>query len=231
MPDKTMTNANIDDILSNAGVKMTDAAPAKIETPTPKTEDGYKGAYRAPDGRMLHQYILDGQKVILPKLLEEMTEDDFYQLGPSLYDSGVNRLPQNLTVKFLDPQWAGHWFNRKASDGRSVSRAMSLGYLPAKKEDCEWVAHSLNDDDGAITDGDLVLMKISKAKMFFQLKTWVDEAKIKQGKNPQTNQFSYQATAEGALFGNPGGKVAYYPTPQAEREFQGLGPVVSMNTA
>jgi hypothetical protein len=213
----------IEEALKNAGVKITSAATPPGKSPAKDEPQG--GVFRSQDGRFLYKYTMeDGQTVVLPKPIAEMTEEDFYQLPISLGDPYAGRLPQTLTVKFKDPQWAGHWFNRKAGDGRRVSEAKSLGYVPAKREDCEWVAHSLNDQDGAIIDNDLVLMKIHKAKLFFQYKHWMDTARKLGGKD------SYKQTAEGAL-GNGAGKVDHYFTPQAEKEFAGVGPVTNIPTA
>jgi hypothetical protein len=214
---------NLDEALNAAGVKTVETLPAK--TPDAPKPEPQGGAYIHADGRTLYKYSLDGQTVILPKPLEQMSEEDFYQLPISLMDGQAGRLPQTLTVKFKDPQWAGHWFNRKAGDGRRVSEAKALGYVPASRDDCEWVAHSLNDEDGAIIDNDLVLMKIHKAKLYLQYKQWMDIARVKGGKA------SYLKTAEGALGAGGAGKVDHYFTPQAEKEYSGLGPVVQIPTA
>jgi hypothetical protein len=214
---------DLDEALKQAGVIATKAAPVKEPEVKATTPEG--GAFLAGDGRMMYKYHLDGQTVVLPKPIDQMSEEDFYQLPISLGDSQAGRLPQTLTVKFRDPQWAGHWFNRKAQDGRRISEAKALGYIPAKREDCEWVSHSLNDDDGAIIDNDLVLMKIHKAKLFLQYKSWMDIAKQKGGKD------SYKSTAENVVGGSAGGKVEHYFTSQAEKEFSGLGPVAQYPTA
>ena len=213
---------SLDAALKEAGVQTVESAPVKevVEKDAPEG-----GAFLASDGRMLYKYNIDGQKIILPKPIEKMSEEDFYQLPISISDTQAGRLPQNLTVKFRDPQWAGHWFNRKAQDGRRVSEAKALGYIPATRDDCEWVSHSLNDDDGAIIDNDLVLMKIHKAKLFLQYKQWMDTAKRLGGKD------SYKQTAEGVLGGRAGGKVDHYFTPQAEKEYAGLGPVAHIPQA
>jgi hypothetical protein len=212
---------NLDEALKSAGVTTVDAIPAK--TPDAPKPEPQGGAFLAGDGRMLYKYTIDDQTIVLPKPIDQMSEEDFYQLPINLAGAQAGRLPQTLTVKFKDPQWAGHWFNRKAGDGRRVSEARALGYVPAMKDDCEWVAHSLNDEDGAIIDNDLVLMKIHKAKLFLQYKQWQDIAKLKGGKN------SYKQTAEGVV-GETGGKVDHYFTPQAE-EYSGVGPVKHMRTA
>lgn len=213
---------NLDEALKTAGVKTVDAIPAK--TPDAPKAEPQGGAFLAGDGRMLYKYVIDDQTVILPKPIDQMSEEDFYSLPINPAGTMAGRLPQTLTVKFNDPQWAGHWFNRKAGEGRRVSEAKALGYIPAMREDCEWVAHSLNDEDGAIIDNDLVLMKIHKAKLYLQYKQWMDIARVKGGKT------SYKQTAEG-MVGISGGKVDHFFTPQAEKEFQGLGSVTHLPTA
>jgi hypothetical protein len=217
MPDKPiMTRTfNLGDALKEAGVKTVDAIPAPVkEAP----EEAQGGAFLAGDGRMMYKYVSNGETIVTPKPLDQMSEEDFYALPISVTGAQAGRLPQNLTVKWRDPHIAGHWFNRKAADGRRVSEALALGYLPAKREDCEWVSSSLNDDDGAIIDNDLVLMKIRKDKLFLQYKQWMDIAKIKGGRD------SYKQTAEGVV-GATGGKVDHYFTAQATKEYSGLGPV------
>lgn len=228
----TMTSANLDDLLAANGVegiKALDGAPPAQpkQTAAEAPVDGsYLGAFRAGDGRYLHKYQ-DSQSrdgyMILPKKLEEMTDEDFYGMSLSIAEVSQNRIPQNLTVKFKDPQWAGYWFNRKASDGKSVSRGLALGFTPAKREDCEWVMPGLNDADGAVTDGDLVLMKIHKMKYFRQfVGAYYEEAKLKG------SQKSYKHAAEN-MTGGGNNKVSHYMTPQAN-EFHGLGPVTHIPT-
>lgn len=214
-------SVNVDDLMKSAGIETTTATPA----PSPKkeaAEPAKNGAFLAQDGRMLYKYSLpNGQTIITPKPLEQMGEQDYYDLPITLSDNGSNRIPQDLTVKFRDPQWAGHWFNRKAGDGRAISRARARGYVPALREDCEWIAHGLNDQDGGIVDNDLVLFKIHKALLFLQYKEWQDEARKLGGRDRYKNE------AEGTV-GGRSDKVNYYHTPQATQEYTGLGPVVHL---
>jgi hypothetical protein len=179
--------------------------------------------HKYPDGSTatLYKYVIDGETIITPKPIEQMSIEDYDRSPFSLASSSANRIPQDLTVKFKDPQWCGQWFNRSAKDGRRVQIARTLGFVPAKIEDCEWVSHSLNDADGAITDGDLVLFKIHKAKLLSFSKGHMDEAR-KMG-----NKDSYLSQAQGAVPGNNSGMVSHYFTQQANQEFSGLGPVVS----
>lgn len=211
MPDTKGQQVSVDQIMAQAGIQTVTAAPPQKEKSAPPTD----GAFLAGDGRTLYRYTLDGQTIVTPKPIEQMTEQDFYNLSITMADNGSNRIPQDLTVKFKDPQWAGHWFNRKAGDGRQISRARAQGYIPANREDCEWIAHGLNDSDGGIVDNDLVLFKIHKAKMFLQFKSWMDEAKRKGGRD------HYKSEAEGMIGGGTD-KVGVYHTPHALNEFSGL---------
>jgi hypothetical protein len=200
------------------------SAPQGIPSHAPgASEKPQDGAFLGGDGRMLYKYTLDGEVVILPKPIEKMTEQDFYNLPVNLADLSSGRLPQNLTVIFKDPQWAGHWFNCKARDGQRVNEARALGFIPAKVEDCELVAKNINDDDGCIREGDLILMKIHKAKLFRKYAQWMEMAKVLGGKS------SYMSKAESQIGGAGDGKVGYYYTPQAS-EFSGVGPVTMIPT-
>jgi hypothetical protein len=128
-------------------------------------------------------------------------------------------------VRFKDPQWAGYWFNRTAKDGSRVWDARLLGFVPAKIEDLEFYYKGLNDQDGAVEQHDLVLMKIHKAKLYSKLGEWMAKAKRDGGIN------AYKDTAAEYLrqsTGRDGGtKVQYYHTPQAVNEPQGIGPALS----
>lgn len=204
---------NINDLLKAAQVP-TVAAPVKAKLP--------EGAFTsAQDGKTLYRYEIDGETVVLPKPIDKMTEQDFYNLPVSLFDTQPGRLPQNLTVKFKDPQWGGYWFNKTSGSGTRVSVARSLGYTPANKDDLEWYCLELNDADGAVEQGDLVLMKIHKAKLYMQYKQAIDLAKIKGSKE------RYKSDAENFVrqAGGDLSKAGYFHTPQALQEFQGVGPV------
>jgi len=173
------------------------------------------------DGRTYYKYFLDGDKgevVVTPKPLEEMTEQDFYDMPISLFDGMAGRIPQNLTVTFKDPQWAGQWFNKKAGSGARVGVARSLGFEPAKKEDLASYFAGLNDADGAVEQHDLVLMKIHKFKLYIKYAEWIQKAKTRGGIN------KYKEQAENAMpSGGRKGLVGHYHTPQALNEIQGLG--------
>jgi hypothetical protein len=211
---------SIDQLVKDAKVNVVAAPP-----PAPEKKP-IAGQFTGKDGRTLWRYDLHGETVILPKPLEQMSEQDFYNLPVSLYDSTPGRVPQNLTVTFRDPQWAGYWFNKKAGSGARVSTARSLGYVPAKREDVEIVDAGLNDADGAIEQHDLVLMKIHKAKLFLKYKEWIDKAKLLGG----IESYKNRADAFVQQAGGDLDKGQYYLTPQAKQEFQGLGPVVNLPT-
>jgi len=180
----------------------------------------HPNAFMADDGRTLYKYEFDGQVIIFPKPAEEMSQQDAFDFPLTILDSQPGRLPQNLTVVFRDPQWAGYWFNKKAGGARRIGYARSLGYVPAKIEDLESYFAGVNDQDGAVEEGggDLVLFKIHKARMFAQLAEWIQKAKRDGGID------GYKNAATNSLAGNvPPEKMRYYHTPQALNEPQGLG--------
>jgi hypothetical protein len=223
MPDPKQEQKayTVDELIKQAKVPTVAAPP-----PPQKEAKPAAGMFRAQDGRNLWRYDLNGETVILPKPIEQMTEEDFYTLPVSLADSMPGRVPQNLTVKFKDPQWAGYWFNKKAGGGARVSQARALGYVPATMDDVEAINAGLDDTNGAVEQHDLVLMKIHKAKLFLKYKEWIDKAKLMGGID------SYKNYAD-ATVRNAGGDITkgnYYLTPQAKEEFQGVGPVVNLPT-
>jgi|SRR5579864_34693 len=177
--------------------------------------------FMAGDGRILYRYESPGMPtVVLPKRLEELTDQEVYDSGISLYDNAPNRLPENLVVEGKDPQWAFHWFNKSAKEGWRVSRALDMGWQPAKKEDLKYYMKRLNDKDGAVEQHDLILMKIPKHILYLQCKVWLDEAKKRGGIENFSNQ------AQGPLTPQQKEKIDFYVTEQAQNEKQGLGPVV-----
>jgi hypothetical protein len=212
---------SVDDLVRQAKVNVVAAPPPVTAKAKPAA-----GMFKGQDGREYWRYDLDGEMVILPKPIEKMTEEDFYKLPPSLYNMQAGRLPQNLTVVFKDPQWAGYWFNKSAKNGVRVSVARALGYVPATKEDCETIVAGLDDTTGAIEQHDLVLMKIHKAKLFMKYAEWINQAKLRGGIESYKNAAESEAMSRGGDLS----KGQYYLTPQAKNEFQGLGPVVNLPT-
>jgi len=204
-------------------IKTVDALPQPQPVqaaPVPNQD----GAFVGQGGKILYRYTVGGATYILPKPIGEMTEDDFYKSEIGTMKASPNQIPHDLYVKFKDPQWAGQWFNHKAGSGQRVGQAKSMGFVPAKAEDCEWYAPHLNDKDGALENGDLVLMKIHKAKLYSMFKRSMDDAKAKGG----IMRYKEEAQHFGGV--TDSNKMDYYHTPQAEREFQGLGPVTNLPT-
>jgi hypothetical protein len=151
-----------------------------------------------------------------------MTESDYDAIDFRTVDNALGRLPQNLTVTFKDPQWAGHWFNKKAGSAKRVGEGRALGFVPAKVEDLEHYFPGLNDQDGALEDGDLVLMKIHKAVLYSQVAMMIRKAKMRGSTE------SYKREASSAISPRDQAQEPYYFTPQAEKEFQGVGPVTHL---
>lgn len=184
----------------------------------------HPNAFLHQDGRTYYKYEMEGDTVIMPKPIEEMSEQDFYQLPISMVDVQVNRMQQNLTVTFKDPQWAGYWFNRKAGDGRRVGEGLALGFVPAKIEDLSVYPKHLNDKDGAVEQHDVVLMKIHKAKLYGRYAQLLAHARSQGGID------AYKAEAVKGLNPKVAESAPYYHTPQALKEFQGVGPVANIPT-
>jgi hypothetical protein len=212
----------IEEMLKRAKVNTVDVLPQPQASPPATSQDG---AFVAKSGKILYKYEVNGETYILPKAIEDMTEDEFYKsTDVAIFSPSPNKIPHDLYVKFKDPQWAGQWFNHKAGRGQRVGAARSMGFVPAKAEDCEWYAPHLNDKDGALENGDLVLMKIHKAKLYAMFKNSMDDAKKKGG----IMRYKEEAQHFGGV--SDSSKMDYYHTPQAEREFQGLGPVTNLPT-
>jgi hypothetical protein len=223
MPNDTKPQGvSIDKLIQDAKIPVAASSVA----PPPVQKAPVQGMFKGQDGRELWRYEMNGETVILPKPLDKMTEEDFYQLPASLSDTMPGRIPQNLSVKFKDPQWAGYWFNKKAGSGARVSTARALGYIPATRDDVESINAGLDDSDGAVEQHDLVLMKIHKHKLYMKYKEWIDKAKQLGG----IESYKNNATA---FVRNKGGDMTkgnYFLTPQATEEFQGVGPVVNLPT-
>jgi len=173
------------------------------------------------DGRTYHEYKINGEKIVTVKPIEEMTEQDFYDLPISAYDAQAGRIPNNLTVEFHDPQIAGYWVNCHYNNGMRVVDARTRGFVPAKREDLKFVCTGLDDTDGAVKQagGDLILMKISKAKLFMRYKEFMDIARLRGGVD------HYNSIANNAVSPK---YFSFNVANQAKREFQGLGPVNQM---
>jgi hypothetical protein len=203
---------SVDELLKKAAVNTTTVSPAVA---APEHKPDFK-TYMGQDGRTYYEYLIDGEKLVLVKPIEQMTEQDFYDLPISAYDAQAGRLPQNLTVEFHDPQLAGYWVNWQHKNGGRVNDARARGFVPAKKEDLKFIQAGLDDDEGCVKQNDLILMKISKAKLFMRYKEAMDIARIRGGVD------HYKQIATNAV------NAKYFGVnvlPQAQNEFQGLGPV------
>jgi hypothetical protein len=227
MPESKKETVDVNQFLKSA----TDSISASSSAPPPVTATPEAPALDAQfrdskTGRWLYKYEVNGETIVLPKPIDQMSEQDFYDLPITLYESHPGRIPQNLTVTFKDPHWAGYWFNKSAKQAMRVATGRALGFIPAKKEDLEWYCLELSDADGAVEQHDIVLMKIHKAKLYLKYKEAIDLAKIKggiAGYKQQAESFAQQA---GVDIQN----APYYHTKQAEQEFQGLGPVKNYPT-
>lgn len=213
----------VDEMVARAKINTVDKLPTP-QVPVQAKQASTDGAFVAQNGKILYRYTVKGETYILTKPIEEMTEDDFYKSSVTIENPSPNQIPHDLYVKFKDPQWAGQWFNHKAGRGQRVGNARSMGFEPAKKEDLAWVAPHLNDMDGAVENGDLILMKIHKAKLYSMFKNSMDDAKKKGG----ILRYKEEAQSFGGVTDT--NKMDYYHTPQAEREYQGLGPVTNLPT-
>lgn len=187
-------------------------------------EDGDE--VKGQDGKVWYRYHVDNEVQLLRKRMEEMTDEDWLHTEITLKDVQQNRIPQELTVRFRDPQWAGRWFNKSAKDGARVNQASYMGFVPAKKEDLEWYFNSanVNDGDGAVVQGDLVLFKIHKAKLAAMLQRNFEEARMRGTRD------KYLSAAEGGLMvpDNHRDHVGFTLTSHAMNETQGVGPVVPL---
>lgn len=180
----------------------------------------HPNAFMGQDGRTYYKYKMDdaGETLVTPKPIEEMSIDDFAEMPLSMFDSSIGRIPQNLTVTFKDPQWAAHWFNKKARDGYRVSEGRSMGYTPVLKEDLKSYFAGLNDKDGAIEQYDLVCMKIHKGRLYAKLAEYIQKAKMRGSINGYKNEAVRSMPA-----GGKPGMVGFYHSDQALSEVQGLG--------
>jgi hypothetical protein len=227
MPEKPGSSpqnpVTVDQLLKDANVPVVSSAPVNASKPPESIPQG--AVLRDKSGRMMYRYEVDGNIVLLPKPVEQMKEQDYYDLPITLYDNQPGRIPQNLAVVFKDPQWAGHWFNKRAKEGLRVAEARSLGFQPAKKEDLDKYYLELNDKDGAIEQGDLVLMKTSKVNLYMRYKQSMDKALQAGGVS------GYKNKANEML--NPANRAQepFYVAEQAKKEFQGAGPLFNIDQA
>jgi hypothetical protein len=218
-PRKNGDTLTVDQLLKRANVQTVSSPPARDAEKAPPQN----GAFMR-DGKMFYRYDMDGDIIVTHKPIEQMTEQDFYDAPiEMMQDNSSGRLPANLTVRFKDPQYVGHWFNKKAGGGARIGTAHALNFVPAKKEDLEWCSKHLLDTDGAIEQGgDLVLFKIHKAQLFKYFKQSLEKAKKLGGIE------GYKNKAQSTLSPANMDRSPYYFGPQATQEFQGIGPVANL---
>ncbi len=218
MPDDKPKTMSVEEVLKRANVPTANGpAPAAV-----KEAPAEDGAFMA-NGKMMYRYTFNGEVIVTPKPIENMTEQEFYDAAiPMLLDNSTGRLPANLTVRFKDPQYAGHWFNKAAGKSQRIGVARTLGFVPATKADLDWFSPELNDTDGALEQGgDLVLFKIHKAKLFMYFKQNLEKSRRQGGVE------GYRAKANEGLNPANRSKDPFWVGPQATEEFTGVGPVVS----
>jgi hypothetical protein len=217
----------VEEMLRRNGVEIKPKAANAPPSPSqpsavgaaPKEAPPKNGAFMK-DGKWFYRYEQDGEVMILPKPIEQMTEQDFYDMPMALVDNTIGRLPTNLTVKFKDPQWAGYWFNKKANGAARVGTGKALGFVSAKIEDLEWYPAHLNDKDGALEQGDdLILMKIPKWRLYNYYKQAQDRARRQGGVQ------GYKQHANSTLPPSARAQDPFYLTPQATQEYSGVGEV------
>src|SRR5271167_4102568 len=113
--------------------------PTVATPPQEKKETPKQGMFRGGDGRELWRYDVNGETFVRPKPVEQLTEEDYYKLAANFSILSTGRLPQNLSVKFKEPQYVGYWFNKTARSGVRVQEARSMGFEPATRDDIETI--------------------------------------------------------------------------------------------
>jgi hypothetical protein len=112
------------------------------------------------------------------KTIGEMTEADFYNVPIKLIAQS-QMYSTELTVQMKDPSMACRWFNKDHKGGAMVQQAIYRGYQPCTKDDVEYSHATATDERGAITMGDLVLLKMSKIRHFSMYKDNAEKAKYR----------------------------------------------------
>jgi len=217
-PKPSVQAVNPADLIKKANaLNTTEVKPNTTLSAGPQAEK-----YTGQDGRTYYKYVIEGQELVCLKPLEEMTEQDFYDLPVAAYDIQAGRLPLNLVAEFHDPHIAGYWVNCFHKNGIRVNDARARGFVPAHRDDLKFVADGIDTSDGSVKQNDLILMKIHKAKLYMRYKEAMDIAKVRG--NPE----HYRQMAENAV------NQKYFGfdlTKQAKTEFQGLGPVQQIQQA
>lgn len=74
----TPPTISMDELLKTVGESVKTVSAAPVTTDNPKDTSG---VFLSSDGRTLYKYVLDGETVVFPKPIEEMTEDDLGSLS------------------------------------------------------------------------------------------------------------------------------------------------------
>ena len=92
-PARTPQNSvDPNELLKNTPVNTSPVSPT-VESPQAKT-------YIGQDGRTYYKYDVDGEVLVTTKPLEQMTEQDFYDLPVSAYEGQAGRIPEQPDCGF-----------------------------------------------------------------------------------------------------------------------------------
>jgi hypothetical protein len=139
------------------------------------------------------------------KKLEDMNESDFAKLDIRLVAKD-QQLRNDLTVILKDKSMAARWINNKAGGGRSLNRALSMGFTMVERSDIEYAVETNYDSaTGALQCHDVICMKIPKIKLFGQYyKDNEEKARVRL-----TRQGLNQGNLNANLTISGGGAAAY----------------------
>jgi len=139
------------------------------------------------------------------KKLEDMTESDFAKLDIRLVAKD-QQLRNDLTVVLKDKSMTPRWINNKAGGGRSLNRALSMGFTMVERSDIEYAVETNYDAaTGALQCHDVVCMKIPKIILFGQYyKDNEEKARVRL-----TRQGLNQGNLSANLTISGGGAAAY----------------------
>lgn len=112
------------------------------------------------------------------KSIGDMTEQEFYRLPVKLIARNTQGMTE-LNVVFKDPAMTGHWFNAKAKEGMRVQQGYMQGFTACTKDDVVICHSKATDENGAIVQGDLVLLKIPKMVLWSRYKENQETAKAR----------------------------------------------------
>lgn len=118
-------------------------------------------ASETPDEKV---FVAEAEK-LAGKPIAQFTEADYIRLPIKLIAKNQT-VSTELSVELKDPMMACRWINFKTKGGQRVEQARFRGFIPCTKDDVAACHATATDSTGALTMGDLVLMKISKARLF-----------------------------------------------------------------